>query len=373
MPTQKAFQNLLSKALTLLKDDDEEDAISSDRLHKTTDASLDLIAPPPAYGPLLSVLDEHLSHWLHDTAPRDAIEVIVLPPCDEGNIIESWARRNDLECLEPPRPEAILSNQAVLPDIKSGTSLVIPRLEAWMMRTHYSMDLIRQLLSSIEKTDCKVVIACNIYAWEFLKKAVAIDSFLPEPMTFGAMDCDQLRDWLSSLHAQSDENNYKLCHQKSAQNIFDTDSDKNDSYFKVLAATSSGIPWVAWHFWRNGLLSQKENAESEDEDNDAKIEALADQDSDQQILWVAALKELSLPSSTQGVSLLVLQAILIHHKIAIEHLVKVLPDVRPQAAISQLKRAGIITQREDILSCSPEAYPAIREGLVASGFPVGVL
>lgn len=47
MPTQRAFEILLSKALLLLQtqEDKEENAISSDRLHKTTQDDLDLIAP----------------------------------------------------------------------------------------------------------------------------------------------------------------------------------------------------------------------------------------------------------------------------------------------------------------------------------------
>jgi len=378
MPTQRAFEIYFAKALTLLKKDEEndEDAISSDRLYKTPEADLATSATQIASEPLLAILDENLTDWLNSATPNDTLKIIVFPPCDDHSILQSWAERNKLECLESPTPESILSGEAVLPDISNGSVLVIPRLEAWMMRTYYGLSLIKQLLAAIENTERKIVVGCNIYAWEFLKKAVNAASFLPDPMTFQALDSKQLRDLFYSFHTKSDSANITLYHQKSAQDIFAEDDEDNESYFKILAATSRGIPWVAWHLWRNNLLTQKEEPESEDTDkkaaDDAEDKALPAASSDQQILWVSALKEFTLPNSGNDLLLLVLQAILIHHEISVDHLLKVLPDIKPTEAIPLLKRAGIITQKEGKLRCKPEAYPAVREGLIASGFPTGV-
>lgn len=380
MPTQRAFQIFLSKTLMLLQKDKEkdEDAISSDRLHRTPDADLDIIVPAPAFGPLPQVLDEKLSGWLQSTESNNTIKVIVLPPCDENDVMKSWAEANRLECLEAPSPQAILSGKATLPEIQFGTPLIIPRLEAWMMRTYYGLNLIKELLSAIENSERKIVIGCNIYAWEFLRKAISVASFLPDPMTFQALSSDQLRDWFHELHSNSDMQHIKLCHQHSAQDVFAEDKEEDGNYFKILAATSSGIPWVAWHLWRNSLLTQNDDTEVEEIDdaeqtNAEKEDASAIEDAGQQTLWVAALQEFSLPNSDKGLALLVLHAILIHNEITAEHLVQVLPDIRPLNAVPLLKRAGIITQKQGVLSCNPQAYPAIREGLTASGFPLGVL
>lgn len=379
MPTQRAFEIFLSKSMQLFKKDKEEDedAISSSRLHKTPEADLDIIAAPPAFGPLVKALDKNLSDWLKNTDSNNTINVIVLPPCDEDNVIKCWAKSNRLECLEPPAPQAILSGEATLPEIRFGSPLIIPRLEAWMIRTYYGLNLIRELLYAIANSERKIVIGCNSYAWEFLRKSVGAESFLPEPMTFKALNSRQLKNWFHTLHAESEMQHIKLRHQHSAQDVFAEDKEKDNNYFKILAATSSGIPWVAWHLWRNNLLTQNDDTRvgdttDADQKDGAQDDPPPEEDTGQQTLWVAALQEFSLPNTEKSLSLLVLQAILIHNEISAEHLVKVLPDIRPLTAIPLLKRAGIIADKQGMLSCKPEAYPVIREQLAASGFPLGV-
>jgi hypothetical protein len=381
MPTQRAFELFFSKALQLFKKDkdEDEDAISSDRLHKTPDADLDILVPPPAFGPLLRVLDENLSDWLQNTAANNTIKLIVLPPCEENGIIQSWAESNGLTCLQPPTPQAILSGTATLPDLRGDSPLIIPRLEAWMMRTYYGLNVIRELLAVLAESERKIVIGCNIYAWEFLKTAVSAASFLPEPMTFDALSSDQLHDWFQALHSASAMQHIKLRHQHSANDVFSDDSEGRDNnYFKILAATSSGIPWVAWHLWRNNLLTQNDDSKVGETDDTGPAERTEDDTSatanndDRQTLWVAELQAYALPGSEKKLALLVLQAILIHNEITTEHLVKVLPDIRPLTVVPLLKRAGIITHQQGVLRCKPAAYPAIREGLTSSGFPLGV-
>jgi len=383
MPSKRAFEIYLSKASMLFKTDSEadEDAISSDQLYKTPESELDRIAPPPAASPFMQVLDDSLSDWLSNATPNRTLKVIVLPPCDESGTIKSWAEANALECLVPPTHHDILTGEAIVPDIQSGFPLVIPRLEAWMIRSYHGLNLMRALLDAITNSKRKVVVGCNIFAWEFLKKAVNAAAYLPDPLTFQALDHDQLRDWFYTLHHEAETQPVRLRYQHSAEAVFKEDKAAEDTnYFKILAATSLGIPWVAWHLWRNNLLTQHENEEEEkDKDKEEQVDiaqeqrVVEDESEGQETLWVAALQELSLPKTENDSSLFVLQAILIHNEISSEHLAKVLPDLRPLTAVPLLKRADVITEHNGVLRCKPQAYPAIRAGLAASGFPLGVL
>ena len=226
------------------------------------------------------------------------------------------------------------------------------------------------------------MIGCNSWAWAFLRTAVDAHLLLPNGRTFRAFDADRLAAWFREmarrLHSGPGGEPDPALFRLSATGGVVLGSDEQSeakNYYRVLAARSLGIPWVAWDLWRRSLRSEKQaehDAANGDADDRAAAEASkAPDEPERRTLWVAALEEFTLPSRREPDALLILQALLIHGPLTEAELRSVLPAVRGAGIglLSALAGAGFVTRLGERLICAPAAYPSVRAGLAAAGFP----
>ncbi len=350
--------------IDVFRKQDNTPFMAGDRLQKATLQILDDVVAPPACGPLLDELQAALDPWIADPSPFVTAKLIILPPCDENDIVGTWAAEKCHKVLDAPSREALLTTKKdeALPDLSGEGLLVIPQLELWFLRHRNGLAAIRSLLAAIDATDRRCVIGCNSWAWEFLKKAVGVHMILSQPLTYEPFDGKRLHDWVLRLAVNDKSRKITFRLPQSGEDVLAVDDEgtRDSDYFDTLAAQSRGIPWVAWHLWRRSLRSDGENGSEHDED--------IERDADEQTLWVAALDEFTLPNSSNETPLLVLQALLLHGSLSVDELRSVLPVVGESPVVSALVSAGFVERKDAQISCRPAAYPAIRRELSEAGF-----
>ncbi len=367
MPTQETVRRWVERVSHKIASrfrDDDEPAVAKDKLQRITRSVLDNVIAPPSCGPLKRELEQTIAARVSSPDPLTRSMLIVLPPCDRSCVIRSWAERNSHQILEPPaRSELIGAVDGPLPDLDGDGVLVIPRLEHWFLRHHDGLGRVRRLLGALDRLDRPCLIGCNSWAWRYLVAAVDADLVLPSGITFQAFDAERLHHWFSELVGEDGLQSLRFRQSDSGKDVMAVDKDgklEND-YFQTLAATSLGIPWVAWHLWRRSLRA--ENGDVHTDSDDANNEQR-----DEQTLWIEALEEFQLPGSSRQSALLVLQSLLIHGELSESDLALSLPVQGIAAVLAALRTAGFIHRDGDAFQCHPAAYPSIRSGLSAAGF-----
>lgn len=371
MPAVDTLQRITGRFRELLQRSNPEPTMRSDKLRKLQANRLDEVMSPPACGPLINELQASLAGWVATEKPDSWLQLVILPPCDENGILETWARDGGHHLLAAPSRSELLDGVCAVPDFTVGTEsgsgvLVIPHLEHWFLRHQRGLGDIRALLAQLQSIERHCVVGCNSWAWAFLSKVVQANTLLPEGITFQAFDATRLHRWFLQLN---NNEKYRILSSQSGTDLLGEDSDSD--YFKPLAARSQGIPWVAWHLWRRSLRSGIPEEE---------VAALAEESAvatpvvtDQETLWVAALEEFSLPGKDSQTTLLVLQALLIHGSLSLTELNLVLPLSDQNAAVAALTKAGFVEKIDHQLRLIAAAYPAIRSGLKTAGFPLDEL
>ena len=403
MPAEDAARTLWTRLWQLLKTDDDAPLIAEDRLQRAACETLDALAPTPACGPLQRELDAAFADWagvgppLSSSPPSRAaarVQLVVLPPGDgdgngggplgEDGVIAAWADRHGLDRLPPPARAALLTardaDPAGLVQIgEGGGPVVVPRLERWFLRHHRGLGAVRALLEAVDRADRRVLIGCNSWAWALLCKAVEANLVLPNGRTFAAFDAPRLERWFRELAARGEVDRVAFRLSATGRTILSSAADgAAEDYFRTLAAHSLGIPWVAWSLWRRSLRSEKEAADKAAAEHaaaggDAPAAAPERDAPKRKTLWVAALEEFTLPVRHEAGALLALQALLIHGPLTEAELERVAPLGRRAGLLSALVGAGFVRREGGALACAPAAYPAVRAGLSAAGFPVDTL
>ena len=348
--------------------------IDLERLAPAEARLLDKVAAPPANKPLMQELDCSLKDWIAQERPESFIKTLIFPPCDRENFLRRWAEENNFPILEladfdrknkaDPDKLAALFHQDIL---------VIPRLEDWFRRSETHLADLRLLLSALENIETKLVLGCNSWAWQFLRKSCEIDSICPEPLTFQAFDAARLGHWLEGLSEGLADGSLVFKSAKTGENAFDLDTGSNPhiDYMSDLANISLGIPWVAWNIWRAGL---RVNTEEEPPLKSAKSGKRAKTgEAKVQTLWISELNNFTLPNRHDQKALLVLQTLLIHNGLTRDDIEMTIPNSQYSNVLSSLVKAGMIEKLDNIYHCVPAAYPAIRNGLKNAGFPMDVL
>ena len=370
MPAQELLRTLVGRVQALLVRHEPKPFIADDRLKKATMDTLNEVVAPPACGPLLAELDRTVAAWMGEHPRVSPIKVIVLPPCDENAIVETWARQEGHQVIEPPGRDALIEVPPVmLPALDGDGLLVIPRLEGWFVRHRNGLRSVRSLLAALDGNGRQVVIGCNSWAWAFLSKAVNADLVLPDAVTFIAFDEMRLHRWFGQLATAEATGSVRFLRSTTGLNVLELGADgtPKDDYLRTLAGRSLGIPWVAWHMWRRSLRSGDEDKPAADAE--AVLSSGGEDVPSEQTLWVAALDEYVLPGKNEQSALLVLQALLIHGPLTAGHLRLVLPLVGESNIVSVLVKAGFVARDGDLFACQPAAYPAIRAGLASAGLP----
>lgn len=192
---------------------------------------------------------------------------------------------------------------------------------------------------------------------------------LPAPKTFKAFNAHRLKHWFSQI-AQTSGEGIAFIDTESGDEVLAGEEGAHDR-LTSLAAKSLGIPWVAWHMWRHILREELEVKEDEKLAKKIAAKQAEEEHSKTRLtLWVAALNEYSLPSNAGDDSLLILHALLLHDGLTQEHLALTLPFTGAYNTANGLLMSGLVyVNEQQELHCTPEAYPAVCQGLKKAGFP----
>lgn len=366
-PTEATLRRLAGNLWRTFRGKDEPDPfISDESLRWTNRSQLNQIAAPPACGPLLHELQATFADWINDREPSNWLQLVVLPPCDQNNIVRSWAVVNKHVILEPPSRDSILdpSSEFALPEIEGDGVIVVPRLEHWFLRHHQGLREVRALLGQLSQLQRHCVIGCNSWAWQFLAKAASAGAVFPCGLMFQAFDATRLRSWFGGLASDGDEGGKTFRSSLTGEDVFAAIDKKEtpSEFFHQLAARSLGIPWVAWHLWRRSIRLGPE----QEPDTEPLI-------ADEETLWIAALEDFEMPSQDVEAALLVLHALLIHDSLTTEQIEVVVPGIGGVNVLASLVKAGFVLRESDLFRCSPAAYPSIRTRLNDTGFPIDQL
>lgn len=370
MPAEHALRALWRRFKRRFESRVQDPVIASPKLKTTTALALDDAARPPACGPLLEDFDDAVATWLAEpSAARHFL--VILPPCDDANVIDAWARSRGFTTLEaPPRAmpgDDVPATSTLLPQAPEGGLLVIPNLERWFLRRRTGLVQVRALLHDISRSQTPCLIGCNSWAWAFLVKAASADLMLSNPMTFRPFDADRLGRWFSQIAGNDEAQAIRFRLASSGDDVLERNAEGTlkSSALQQLAARSLGIPWTAWHLWRQSLRTGRTAPDSSGDES-------AD-DAAERVLWIEQTDDVPLPAGHEESSLLVLHALLLHGSLDEKELAAVLPDAASLATLPALVRGGFISLRRNEWAVAAEAYPAIRNALKADGYPVGAL
>lgn len=362
MPAEESARLFLDRVRRLFHTKPGKPVVAPDHLQRATLEVLDEVVAPPACGPLLRELELTIGDWVAHPSPRERKKLIILPPCDENGVVETWARQQVHEVIDPPTRSSLVSHlETPLPDLAGEGLLVIPRLHRWFLRQRNGLILVRRLLAALDAQPRPFVIGCNSWAWAFLVKTVGADLILPEGLTFHSFDAERLHRWFAELGGEESTEKITFRLSQNGKDVMEVDSEGalRSDYLKRLAAHSLGIPWVAWHLWRSSLRREREEG--------ADTQEIVP---DENTLWVSAVQNFTLPSDHRQTALLVLQALLIHGRLTAEELRHVLPLVGETFIVAGLITAGFVEKDGDEMRCRPAAYPSARTELFAAGFPM---
>lgn len=359
------FKSLIKKRLLRRK---KNGGIDLERLQPAEAHLLDKIAAPPANKPLTQELDFTLKDWISEDNPKELVRTLIFPPCDREDFLRSWAEEKNYPILEISDFDRKMSKApGKIAELFGKDILVIPRLEDWFRRSETHLSSLRMLLSVLEKPPQKVILGCNSWAWQFLRKACEIDSVLIDPLTFQAFDSERLGIWLENLSEGSADGTLNFKSAESGDDAFDFNrgSEQHTDFMSDLASKSLGIPWVAWNIWRASLRTNSEKEYS-------AIDGPKNEDA-MQTLWITELRDFSLPNRHDQNALLVLQTLLIHNGLSREDIDLTVPTSQYTNVLPALINSGMVDKMGDIYHCVPAAYPAMRDGLRSAGFPVDIL
>lgn len=359
----------LSQLRKKLNRSDKDAGIDPDTLSPAPVDLLARVCEPPAHFPLLAELDATLNDWLADTDASERVQTIILPPCDREDLLGQWARAHELQIFDTDR--AMTELDAL--DDPAATPLIIPKLEQRFLRTRGGLHEVRHLLDRLSMMERRIILGCNSWAWQFLRKSCEIDLIFATPLTFQAFDKKRLRSWLGTLALDSaDDANLCFRSASSGQDVFGNGEGETEvsAFMTELAKASIGVPWVAWHLWKDSLHIAPPVNEDESENPIQSVKAEHDT---RDTIWVTDIRPPSVPSRNDQNALLVLHALLIHGGLTQDQIVQTVPLVTYTHVLASLKRSGLIDQTGELYRCRPAAYPVIRDGLKDSGYPVDIL
>lgn len=346
------------------------------RLQPTTLKALDEVVRPPACGPLMDDFDTAVRTWLED--PGSTFHsVVVLPPCDCDDVMGTWAKARGHTVLCAPARDRGHALSVIAGTDKNAAAdasiLVIPQLELWFLRQRNGLKAVRALLAELQQAERRCLIGCNSWAWAFLVRAVGAGLVLPSPRTFAAFDGQRLQAWFAELAVPTGDGRVAFRLASNGADVLETKEDGAlaHNYLDELAARSHGIPWVAWHLWRDALRTGIDADEASKAHGNGQLKNGIH--GNERTFWITGVPDPELPAHHDDNALLVLHALLMHGALGNEDLLSVLPDATAAEVLPALLRAGFIERRKGRLAVLPAAYPAVRRVLLADGFPMGDL
>ena len=366
LPADKTLEDLWRRLRKWFdREDDAGPTVEAEMLDRAATEDLDAIAAPPACQPVLDELDATYAPWRRARGGAGRVQVVVLPPCDGDGVVHAWAVQHGIDILPPPERERLMGDAPPdAPDLSGGGHLVIPDLSRWFLRHEGCLQALRALMDAILTSDRRIMVGCNSWTWAYLAKAVDAAQILPRPYTFQAFDADRLRSWFADLSAEVRGEGMSFRLARDGTPLFEEEAEdgKAQDFFVTLAARSLGIPWIAWHIWRDAVSA----LHPDEEESDRPVPEVHDDET----YWISPSSAPDLPQGSTREALLVCQALLIHGSLTPRTLAAVLPLTGPLGTIPTLIDSGIVQSRDGAFSIRPQAYPGLRNGLANAGFPL---
>ena len=367
---------------------------SRDRFFSVPPYLLNRVAPLPDSGQILNALSLALQDGELAKESEQAIQVLVGPP---GSGVEqatiALAKENGWQILGAPTARQILTGgdawveQAIRPSL---VPLVIPRLGKCFLRHQEGLELLSRLLDWLQTTRRRCLIACDSWAWAYLKKTLQIDVMLPTPLVLAPFDGAKVQFWLPFLANKIHDGRFNFRQVEDGRLIFPLADMYEQSvahyrapgqierygdwvsvphFFRHLAAYGRGLPGVIWQLWRQSLEVAA----------DGRLDTLKPDTSlgedKRYTVWVQPWSRLHLPTMPNGLGTnesLVLHTILLHGGASAQLIADLTPlshnEVR--RILQMFWRANLLEKEEDVWQVPLLAYPTVRGYLANEGYLV---
>ncbi|MCA9944206.1 MAG: hypothetical protein KC449_12030 [Anaerolineales bacterium] len=355
---------------------------------------LNRAAPLPDSEQIITALTSALHGWEFSKESGQMVQVLVGPP---GSGVEqaavALAKQNGWQIMGAPTIRQILAGgdawveQVTRPAL---TPLVIPRLGKCFLRHQEGLELLSRLLDWLQTTNRRCLIACDSWAWAYLKKTLQIDVMLPTPLVLAPFDGAKVQFWLPFLANRIHNGRFIFRQMEDGRLIFPLAETYNKAlahyrapgeierygdwisvhhFFRQLAAYGRGLPGVIWQLWRQSL-----EIAAEGKSFDLKAEASFDDDK-RYTVWVQPWSRLQLPTMPGGLGTnesLVLHTILLHGGASAALVADLTPlshnEVR--RILQMFWNANLLEKEEELWQVPLLAYPTVRNYLDNEGYLV---
>lgn len=365
-----------------------------DRFFSMPPYLLNRAAPPPDAEQIITALTSALHGWELSKEPEQMVRVLVGPP---GSGVEqatlALAKQNGWQIMGAPSVRQILAGGDAWLDKVTRPSLlplVIPRLGKCFLRHQEGLELLSRLLDWLQTTRRRCLIACDSWAWAYLKKTLQIDVMVPTPLVLAPFDGSKVQFWLPFLANRIHNGRFIFRQMEDGKLIFPLAETYNKAvahyrapgqierygdwvsvhhFFRQLAAHGRGLPGVIWQLWRQSLEVTVEGKIA-----DLMPEASLDDDK-RYTVWVQPWSRLQLPTIPGHLGTnesLVLHTILLHGGASATLIADLTPlshnEVR--RILQLFWRANLLEKEEELWQVPLLAYPAVRSFLANEGYLV---
>jgi hypothetical protein len=353
----------------------EQPARAEADLRRPPAGRLDALVAPLCWDAGAAALDDVLAG--RDDA--ESVSFLVGPPhSGHAELVRRWAEQRGVLIIDTPEAGAILSGGRDWLDVWPTRQMArghseaaaehpvlwaLPRLEHCWLRHAAGLGLVRELLMrALDGRLGRGIIACDSWAWAFLRHVAALPS--RTPWTLRDFDGERLAMLLRDLVVSDGSGPLQFRHAQTGKVLLALDDDDqaaSGNLLQSLAARCRGNAGLARAQWRALLRAEP--------DQGADTEASAD---DGTTIWVAPATDLSAIFSESDEALaLLLHSLLLHDGLPDEQLAALLPLrwFRVQAMLWRLAAAGALSKH----GCgrwriTAAAYPEARALLRAQGF-----
>ena len=301
--------------------------------------------------------DGALAEWSHKPPRAGSAQVSVGLFGSAEQVLRAWTGERAATVLEPPSINQLLDGSAeVWPALRDGGDgvFVLPALERCFLRRHRGLRLVRQIIETVWEKPRQLVIGCDVWAWNYLQKAVQLDTVCRNPLMCAPLDANRLRRWLPSL---ASDNGVRVV--VDGKDCFAPDSAGGERVLVELAAGSRGVATLAWSLWRS-MLQECPRERSQD-----AVEF------DLTSFAGSPISAMRLPDTR--LTWYVLHTLLLHAGLP----VGVLPNLLPFGAtqiwqtLSQLRGQDLVIEEQGLWRVAAKSYSEVCRRLAGVGFWVG--
>ncbi len=355
---------------------------------------LNRAAPPPDSNQILTALMAALHGWELSNASGQTVQMVLgAPGSGVAEVTTELARQKGWQLMGAPTTRQILAGgDAWLDQVtrQKLVPLVIPQLGKCFLRHQEGLKLLSRLLDWLQYTNRRCLIACDSWAWVYLKKTLQIDVMVPMPLTLAPFDGAKLQFWLPFLANQIHNGRFIFKQIENGNLIFPLADRYSKAmahfhapgqvdrygdwitvhhFFRQLAAYGRGLPGVVWQLWRQSLEIAMESKIGK-----LKSESALDEDK-RYTVWVKSWSHFPLPAMPNGLGTnesLVLHTILLHGGASATLIADLTPlshnEVR--RILQMFLHRNLLEKNEDNWQVSLSAYPTVRGYLANEGYLV---